>query len=142
MSNKLEIISVWEDDDLFEVKVFASNGEFSGGAKCYAQRKELMELALALEGFPKSIGQQVNYIEESENFSFFTLVFSCSSSWKVNVRIKIAHIVTYTNAPKVHNVVEFDMAIEPAAIDTFVSSLKVLAGAEIGAAKALLDAKT
>lgn len=142
MSNKLEIVSVWEDDDLFEVKVFASNEEFSGGAKCYAQRKELMELALALEGFPKSIGQQVNYIEDSENFSFFTLVFSCNSSWKVNVRVKIAQITTYTNAPKVHNVVAFDMAIEPAAIDTFVSSLKVLAKAEIGMAKAVLNAKT
>jgi hypothetical protein len=142
MSNKIEITSVWEDDDLFEVKIMASNGDFSGGEKCYAQRKELIDLAAFLEGFPKSIDHKVNYVEESENFSFFTLVFSCNSSWKVSVRVKIAQIIVYTNAPKVHNVVEFDMAIEPAAIDAFVSSLRVLAGADIGTAKAVLNAKT
>jgi hypothetical protein len=142
MSNKLEITSVWEDDDLFEVKVRASNGDFSGAAKCYAQRKELMELALSLEGFPKSPDHKVNYSGEDENFSFFTLFFSCNSSWKLNVRIKIANIITYSNAPKVNNVVEFDMAIEPAALDSFASSLKVLAKAEIGTVKSVLNAKT
>src|SRR6187551_1604571 len=82
---------------------------------------------------------QVSYVEESENFSFFTLVFSCNSSWKVSVRVKIARIIVYTNAPKVHDVVDFDMAIEPAAIDAFVSSLRVLAGADIGTAEAVLN---
>ena len=141
MNNKLEITSVWEDDDLFRVKVNASNADFSGAAECYAQRKELMELALSLQGFPKSTEDKVNYLAESQNFSFFTLVFSCRSNWKVNLRIKVANIVI-SNAPKVHNVVEFDMAIEPAAIDSFVSSLKVLAIAEIGTVKAVLNAKT
>ena len=41
-----------------------------------------------------------------------------------------------------HDVVDFDMAIEPAAIDAFVSSLRVLAGADIGTAEAVLNAKT
>lgn len=35
MNNK--ITSIWEDDDFFEVKIITSNGDFSGGAKCYAQ---------------------------------------------------------------------------------------------------------
>jgi len=142
MSNKIEIISVGEDEDLFEVKIMASNGDFSGGAKCYTQRKELRYLAASLEGFPKSLNHKVSYVEENENFSFFTLVFSCNSSWKVSVRVKISKIIVSCNAPKVHDVVEFDMAIEPAAIDAFVLSLRILADSEIGTAKAVLNAKT
>jgi hypothetical protein len=141
MNDKLEIYSVLEDDDFFQVNMSATKGLFSGATRCYNQRRSLMELAKSLEGFPKSPDHIVNYSNEQENFSFFTLIFSSNPAWKVNVRVKIANIISYSNAPKVHDWVEFDMAVEPAAIDSFVASLKVLATAEIGTTTAVLHSK-
>ncbi|RYY74193.1 MAG: hypothetical protein EOO52_15125 [Gammaproteobacteria bacterium] len=144
MERKIEIESVWEDDDLFEVKVFASNGSFSGLACCYTQREAILEFANSLSGFPKEQTQTVNFSTgENENFSYFSFSCKCTGkSWNIVARIKVAHIVVDSALPKKEYFSEFDLSIEPSAIDSFVSSLKSLAASEIGSVKAILKAKT
>ncbi len=145
MDSKLEITSIWEDDDgLFEVRVEASNGLFSGTADCYTDRETIGELSLAIEGFPKRIDQEVRFTTgERDDLSFFSLFFKCKdSSGHVILRVKVAHIESYTNASKERYISEFDIPLEASAIDVFARSLNALSKSKLGEVKATLRGNT
>jgi len=140
MRSKLEIKSIWEDDDLFEVEVFASNGRFSGTANCYTLRSEIKLFGEMVDGFPKSLKDKVAFSSSDSNtLSYFSVQLRCiDRSGHVNARIKIAHIIHYSNGKQENDVAEFDMSIEPASVDRFSRSLKKLSECEIGAMSATL----
>ena len=145
MDSKLEIMSIWEDHDgLFEVRVKASNGLFSGTADCYTNRETIGELSEAIEGFPKSIDQEVRFTTgERDDLSFFSLFFKCKDgSGHVILRVKVAHIESYTNALDQKYISEFDILLEASAIDAFARSLNALSKSNLGAVKAILRGKT
>jgi hypothetical protein len=50
----IEIKVVWFDDDIVELEVRASNGDFSGCAQLYADRDAPNSAATTLSGFPTS----------------------------------------------------------------------------------------
>ena len=144
MESYLSIESIWEDDDLFEVRVSASNGDFSGQTNCYTNREEIEKLGLEIEGFPKQIGHEFTFsTSENDDMSFFTLRLRCiDGSGHILGRVKIAHIVTFSNAEKEKYLSEFDIKIEPSAIDTFSKAVKSLSKASLGEVKATLKGKT
>ena len=133
MKPKLEIASIWEDDDLFEVRITASNLYFSGTAECYTTREEIQSLATSLKDFPLENSQVVSFSTgENINNSFFNLQFkTTNASGHTAVRVKIMHIYS-SNLPKEISSSEFDLPVEPAAIDRFASSLNLLAIKPVG----------
>jgi hypothetical protein len=144
MESKLVIKSIWEDEDLFEVQIAASNGLFSGIANCYTLRSEMSKLGELVHGFPKNSDDQVSFTTYgNNNFSYFSIFFKCKDlSGHVVARIKVAHIVNYSDGTREDYLSEFDMEAEPAAIDIFSSSIAQLAGAKIGEISAVLQGKT
>ena len=138
MTNFLRIESIWEDDDLFEVRVSASNGLFSAVSNCYTNRGDIAELANLIEGFPKRIGQEVYFSTgEGNDLSFFSLRFKCKDLAGHSIlRVKIAHIISYANAEKEHYTSEFDLEIEAAAIDNFTRSVDLLSRSKLGEVQA------
>lgn len=136
----IKICSVWEDESLFEIRITATNGRFAGETCCYTLREEIRKLAQEIKGFPKSVTDQVYFSTYStDHFSYFAIKFTCvDSSGHTSVRIKIAEIVTYSNASQVNNIAEFDIAVEPAAIDDFSNSLSELSKTPLGKVKAVL----
>ena len=144
MKPYLSIKSIWEDESLFEVRVTASNGSFSGAADCYTNRDEIIKLAESVEGFPKRIGQVVTFTtSEREDLSFFTLQFKCvDGSGHIVMRVKVAHIVSYSNAEQEKCISEFDIKVEASSIDTFVKSVKSLAMEGLGEVRAILHGNT
>lgn len=139
----IEISSVWEDVDLFEVSVRASNGKFRGEATCYTTRLEIEKLSESIAGFPKSTRDDVRFSTFLNNDnSYFTLQFICvDSSGHVAVLVKVADLRCYSNARPDRNVAEFELEIEPAAIDRFSAELARLSSANIGDVTAVLDGK-
>jgi|APLak6261661892_1056031.scaffolds.fasta_scaffold93545_1 hypothetical protein len=144
MEHYLNIKSIWEDDDLFEIRVTASNSRFSGQADCYTNREHMGSLASLIDGFPKKMGQEVTFTTgESDDLSYFTISLKCiDHSGHVTARVKIAHIVTYSNAPQEKDIAEFQFGVEALAIDMFVRNIKRLATAQIGEVNATLNGKT
>lgn len=144
MENKIEITSIWEDESLFEVKVFATNGFFSGTAYCYTTREEMEKLGKLLTGYPKTLTDEISFSTgPHDNFSFFSLALKCiDKSGHIKARVTVAHIVTYGNAPQEKYLSEFDLEIEPAGIDAFSTSLQELAKADLGEIKAILKGRT
>jgi len=144
MKNKIEIKSIWEDESLLEVKISASNNLFSGSANCYTNRGKIEELANLLNCFPRNLNEVVNFTTgDMDNISFFSLFFkTIDGSGHISVRVKVAHIQTYTNTEQENYVSEFDIFVEPAAIDIFSSKLKALSTSSIGDITATLNGKT
>lgn len=144
MHPAITITSVWEDDDLFEVAIRACNNKFCGEACCYTTRDDIRKLSEAIDRFPKSTADEVRFsTHSSDNFSHFSFHFLCTDGLgHVVVRVKVADIVIYSNALPDNNIAEFDLVVEPAAIDTFSSELSKLSKAKIGDAMAVLNGKT
>lgn len=144
MEHYLNIKSIWEDDDLFEIRVTSSNSRFSGQADCYTNREHIGSLASIIDGFPATMGQEVTFTTgERDDLSYFTISLKCTDrSGHVNARVKIAHIVTYSNAIQEKDIAEFQFGVEASAIDMFVSNIKRLATAQIGEVNATLNGKT
>ncbi len=144
MHPAISISSVWEDEDIFEIAIRASNGKFCGEARCYTTRDEIGKLSEAIDHFPKSTTDEVHFSTySSDNFSYFTFHFICiDGSGHIVVRVKIADIVTYSNARPNNNIAEFDLSVDPAAIDTFSSELSKLSKSNIGNVTAVLNGKT
>ncbi len=99
------------------------------------------KLSQAIGGFPKSTADEVHFSTYfSDSLSYFSVHFLCTDgSGHVVVRVKVADTVIYSNARPDNNLVEFDLPVEPAAIDTFSSELAQLAGANIGDVTAVLN---
>src|ERR1035441_7228277 len=55
MSIGLQLNYLWHDEDVSEIAVVASNGQFSGAAKTYLSIGGLAEAAEALRGFPRDL---------------------------------------------------------------------------------------
>jgi hypothetical protein len=136
--------SVCEDEDLFQVEIRASNGRFTGKARCYTTREQIAELARCVDGFPKSTSDAFHFSTHSgDNFSYFGLNFRCvDGRGGVVARVKVADIVRFSNSPRTIDMVEFDLGVEPASIDIFANELVELAEAKIGEKPAILHAKT
>ena len=54
MESQFVVSSIWEDESLFEISIFGSNGQFSGQADCYTNREEIDHLGKLLEKFPRN----------------------------------------------------------------------------------------
>jgi hypothetical protein len=144
MISRFELSSIWEDESLLEIRVHASNAQFSGTANCYTNRIEIEKIADLLNGYPESLDHKVIYSSgPSDNHSYFTCEFMPThQSGHFKVNIKIVHIETFTHSYQEKGVVELEFNIEPAAVDAFVSSLKTLAKSGVGEAKAVLNGAT
>jgi hypothetical protein len=138
------LTSVWEDEDLFELEIHASNGRFTGKARCYTTRDQIAQLAHSVDRFPQATSDTFGFSTHAgENSSYFSLDFRCINGLGyVVARVKVAEIIHISNASGTDDIVEFDLNVEPASIDIFAAALAALAQAEIGQKLVTLHAKT
>ena len=141
MESKLEIKSIWEDDHLFEIQVFASNGLFSGMANCYTLRKEMKKLSDFLKGFVFTNGEELDFSTgQNDTHSYFNLnIKQVDNVGHLVARIRIAHICTYSNAAQERNYCELEIPVVAASIDSFARALSKLSESELGKVTAILE---
>lgn len=119
---------LWNDADIFEVRVSAQNGLFSGSANIYLGIGELAESAENLTGFPSNPSDK-----RTLDFEAFgpqvasgavTLSFYCvDSAGHASVEVKIES----DHRGKIPaQSVQLIAAVEAAAVDSFVSDLRRL----------------
>jgi hypothetical protein len=144
MESKLVISSIWEDESLFEVKVFGSNGNFSGEAACYTNRENILELAEILEVFPQKLSDSFDFSTgKSYEISYFSISGFCTDgSGHTILAIEIAHIVSFTNSRTQNYKASFDFRAEPEGINQFGRQLRKVASEQLGKTKAVLNYAT
>ncbi|WP_412970795.1 hypothetical protein [Glaciecola sp. MF2-115] len=140
MESKIVISSIWEDEDLFEISIFGSNGSFSGQTDCYTTRDKIKELGKILEKFPISVKDKFKFATRpKEDLSYFSISGLCiDNSGHTLLAITIAHIETFTNTRNENYKVNFDLKVEPLAINTFGKHLMRLATETIAKTEAVL----
>jgi len=127
---------LWNDADMFEVRVSARNGLFSGSANNYLSIGGLVESAEKLRSFPRNPSDK-----RTLDFGAFgpqfaggaaTLSFYCGdSAGHASVEVKIES--DHREKIPAQSVLLIS-AVEPAAVDSFVSDLSRLEADQRGRA--------
>ena len=127
---------VYEDPDLIEVAVKATNRGFGGASSFYTTETELRDIAASLKGFPTSSAdkreiQLGEKVWESRANGIKLRFFCRDGLGHVGVEVKI---VDDDINPDVRQKATLFVATEAAAVDVFVAELMALAEARKGTA--------
>ncbi len=131
----LQLKVIWKDDDMFELKVIASNTDFYGKTEVYDQSESLSDFALSLIDFPKS--DEVLFYEagKKDSYAYFSIkLYQINSNGHIGVEINIESNVSTIFRPEEKNKMKLEIIVEPSAIDSFQRELLTLAKNEEGIA--------
>jgi hypothetical protein len=127
LESQLSIELVWEDNDLEELLISASNGRFSGTAQVYFGHGEVEDFANRIRGFPLELSHRVIFGNEQSDSSA-ELVFHCADgAGHTMVIISLAEEFQVYGRPVTRGRVEFEMLFEPLALDSFWQELNKMA---------------
>ena len=131
MENKphLSIELVWEDSDLEELLISASNGRYSGMAQVYFALGDIEDLANRIRGFPLTLSHEVIFSGGAEDSdSFARLVFRCVDGvGHTLVKVNLAEVFQEYARPTLRGRVELELLFEPLALDEFSRDLDQMA---------------
>ena len=131
----LKLNIIWKDDDMFEIKVTASNTSFYGSIEVYDQSDRLSEFAKLLNTFPEN--DKVLFYEagEKDSYAYFSMkYYSLGKSGSIGVEINIESNVATEYRKEEKNKLKLEIIVEPSAIDRFQKELYHLAKNEEGTA--------
>jgi len=119
---------IWNDDDVFEVRAAAWNGQFGGTANVYVAIGGLAEIATELEGFPS----RPSDVREIQFGAFGPEVAGGAVSMRFYCKDAAGHALVeariesdYNRTHTAQSTVLF-ADIEPSAVDTFAAELRRL----------------
>lgn len=131
----LELKLIWKDDDMFEVKVTASNGRYSGTTEVYDTSDSLLKFARSLIGFPKNYEILVHEAGEKNGHAYFSMKFYCiDSAGHFGVLINLERSVATEYRAEEKDKLSLEILTEPNAIDNFQKGLLHLAENQEGTA--------
>jgi len=123
----IEVTIVYEDTDLIEVSVLASNGRFSGLALAYASPDAVREFADLIAGFPRSPADRRAF-----TFGSFDPAYANgAASLELSCKDAAGHAVVAVRLeaerePDPPETATFRLDFEPAALERFVRQLREL----------------
>jgi hypothetical protein len=122
---KLSIELIWEDVDLEELCITASNGEYCGRARVYFTQGDIAALAENIQGFPKAVSQVEVFEGGQDDGPRAKLVFRCIDELgHAAVRVSLVEFA-YDNAQlPIMNDVNLEMRFEASALDQFCKELE------------------
>jgi hypothetical protein len=131
---KLEII--WKDDDMVELRAFASNGRYCGTTEVYTTAQELIELATRVEGFPKKVDDVVEFrAGAKQGYAFLDLIFNCvDGSGHTALLVSMEENVPTFHRPAEKHEVRLELRCEPGSIDQFQKDLLEMGATRTGSA--------
>lgn len=124
---KLSIELIWEDVELEELCITASNGEYCGTARVYFARGDVAALAQTIEGFPKALSQVEVFEGGFDDGPRAKLVFRCiDQKGHAVVRVSLSESAYDNVQPPNMNDVTLEMRFDAAALDQFCKELEAV----------------
>ena len=134
--NNLKIEAIWKDDDMFEMRISANNGRYSGITEVYEVSESLLEFVSKLRGFPSNVDKVSHSCGEKESYAYFEMEFySIGPTGKCGVLITMEENVSTEYRKEEKDKLSMELIVEPNAIDIFCRELKSLAEKESGIAE-------
>ncbi|MCA0234438.1 MAG: hypothetical protein LCH91_28540 [Bacteroidetes bacterium] len=132
----LELKVVWKDDDMFELKVLASNGRYTGTTEVYDTSDSLGNFAKSLIGFPTvDIKTLKHEAGQKDNYSYFAMAFYCiDNSGHIGVQIELEENVATNYRKEEKDKIKLEIIVVPRGIDKFQKELLQLATTQNGVA--------
>ena len=122
---KLSIELIWEDVDLEELLITASNGEFCGSASVYFAQGDIAALAKTIQGFPKAVSQLEVFEGGQDDGSRAKLVFRCIDQLgHTVVRVSLAEYAYDNPQLPIMNDVNLELRFDASALDQFCKELE------------------
>jgi len=134
----LEIKVIWKDDEMFELRVTASNINFFGTTDVYDKSECLANFAKTLKGFPKDNETIFYELGEKDCYAYFSMkYYSIGKSGYIGVEINLESDVPTVYRQEEKNKIKLEIIVEPNAIDNFQKELFYIASREEGVATLL-----
>ena len=73
----LELELIWKDDEMFELRVTASNGRYFGITEVYETSESLDHFAELLFGFPKNNLTLFHEMGKKNSYAYFSMKYYC-----------------------------------------------------------------
>ncbi|MHA7060269.1 hypothetical protein ACWGOQ_0023810 [Aquimarina sp. M1] len=134
--NNLKFEVIWKDDDMFEMRISANNGRYSGITEVYEVSESLLGFVNELDGFPFGKDSVTHSCGEKDSYAYFEMKFyKIGPTGKCGVLITMEENVSTEYRKEEKDKLSMELIIEPNAIDTFNRELKMLAEKEDGIAE-------
>ncbi len=131
----LELKVIWKDDDMFELKVTASNERFFGTTEVYDTSDSLTSFAKSLIGYPTDDKTLVHEAGEKNSYAYFSMKFYCiDKAGHIGVQINLEENVATEYRQEEKDKLTLEIVVEPNAIDNFQKQLIHLAVNQEGVA--------
>ena len=131
----LELKVIWKDDDMFELRVTASNIDFLGRTEVYDQSESLSNFASVLKGFPNDNKTLFYEAGRKDSYAYFSMkYYSIGKSGQIGVEINLESNVATEYRSEEKNKLKLEIIVEPSSIDNFQKELFNLAKNEEGTA--------
>jgi hypothetical protein len=131
----LELQIIWKDDDMFELKVTASNGRYFGTTEVYDTTESLFSFAQTLVGFPNGNNKLFHETGNKNGYAYFSMGFYCiDNAGRIGVEINLEENVATEFRHEQKDKLKIEIIVEPNAIDSFQRELSQLATTQKGAA--------
>ena len=135
-SNNLTLEVIWKDEDMFEMRISANNGRYSGITEIYDTTESLLEFVNELKEFPFEKDKVVHSCGKKDSYAYFEMKFyKIGLSGKCGVLITMEENVATEYRKEEKDKLSMELIIEPNSIDIFCRELKLLAQKEDGTAE-------
>lgn len=131
----LELNVIWKDDDMMELKVRASNTDFSGVTEVYDRAENLSNFASALTNYPKN--NEILFYEagSKDSYAYFSMkYYSIGTNGHLGIEVNLESNVSTEYRKEEKNKVKLEIITERTAIENFKKELLRLAKYEEGSA--------
>lgn len=131
----LELEVIWKDDDMFELKVTASNGRYFGITEVYDTKESLLSFAQTLIDFPNTNKTIFHEAGNKGGYAYFAMNLYCIDNLgHIGVEINLEDNVATEFRQEEKDKLKLEIIVEPSAIDNFQKALSRLATTQKGLA--------
>lgn len=136
MKSFLKLEVVWKDDDMFELEITASDGQFSGTTEVYDGNGHLRKFADSLVGFPTTSDSILFYeAGEKDSYSYFSMKFyTIDNVGHCGVQVTLESNVATEYRTEEKAKLTLEILTDPGLLHSFIKSLLTLATKEEGQA--------
>ena len=134
--NNLKFEVIWKDDDMFEMRISANNGRYSGTTEVYEVTEQLLGFVDKLNGFHNGKDKISHSCGKKDSYAYFEMEFyKLGGAGKCGVLITMEENVETSYREEEKDKLSMELIVEPHAIDVFCRELKLLAEKEEGIAE-------
>jgi hypothetical protein len=131
----LELEIVWKDEHMFELKVTASNGRYTGTTEVYDTSEALTAFAKSLLGYSSNSEMLVHETGKKDGYAYFAMLFYPFNSFGyIGLLINMEENAATDYRENEKDKLKLEIIVEPSAIDNFQRQLLRLATEQNGKA--------